>query len=86
MAIETYNLTFTKDLADRPVLYNIGKNYELICNLRKAQLSDGAGWVQVALSGDMGEIQRAVADLMTQGILVTPTHLNALTSDVNPMP
>jgi hypothetical protein len=86
MAIETYNLTFTKDLADRPVLQNIGKRYALTCNLKKAQLSDGAGWVQVALSGDMDEIQRAVADLMTQGVLVSPPHLNVLTTDVNPMP
>ena len=86
MAIETYNLTFTKDLVDRPVLQNLGKKFALTCNLKKAQLSEGAGWVQVALSGEMDEIQRAVADLMTQGVLVNPTHLNALTTDVNAMP
>ena len=86
MAIETYNLTFTKEMADRPLLYNLGKRYQLVCTLKRAQLSESAGWVQISLSGDMDEIQRAVADLMAQGVMVTPLHLRPLTEDTNPMP
>jgi ABC-type methionine transport system ATPase subunit len=86
MAIESYNLTFTKDMADRPVLFNLSKKFNLTCNLRKAQLSEGAGWVQLSLSGERDEIQRAIAELLGQGVMVAPLNVNSLTSDHNPMP
>ena len=87
MAVEAYTLTFTKEMADRPVIATISKKYDVTFVLQKAQLSDSAGWVQVALHGDEEEIQRAVADLITQGVMVGPTHLQALSSaDVNPLP
>ncbi len=87
MAVETYNLTFSKEMSDRPILFNLGRRFELVCTLKRAQLSESAGWVQIALSGDYDEIQRAVADLMMQGIQVSPPHVRTLTtSDANPMP
>jgi hypothetical protein len=86
MAAATYNLTFSQEMADRPLLHNLSKSYELVLTLKRAQLSESAGWVQVTLTGDMDEIQRAVADLSTQGILVSPLNVKALTTDSNPMP
>ncbi len=87
MAVEQYTLTFNKAMADRPILTNLGKKYNLSAVLQKAQLSESAGWVQISLQGDKEEIQRALTDLMTQGVLVNPIHLQALsTSDSNPMP
>jgi len=87
MAIETYNLTFTKDMADRPVIDSISKKYNVSVIMKKAQLSESAGWVQVALQGETEEIQRAMADLLTQGVMVGPTHLQPLSgADVNPLP
>lgn len=87
MAVETYILTFTKDMADRPVIATIAKKYNVTPVLQKAQLSDTAGWVQIALHGDTAEIQRALADLLTQGVMVGPPHLMALSGpDVNPLP
>jgi L-aspartate semialdehyde sulfurtransferase ferredoxin len=86
MAVETYNMTFTKEMADRPLIYNLSKGYELVCTLKRAQLSETAGWVQLSLTGDADEIQRAVADMMAQGVMVTPLHLKSLTDDINPMP
>ena len=76
MAIERYNLTFTRDMADRPVVYSLGANYDLVPVIERAQLSENAGWMQIALNGEKDEIQRALADLMTKGVLVTPIHLS----------
>ena len=87
MAVETYILTFTKEMADRPVIATISKKYNVTPVLQKAQLSETAGWVQIALHGDTAEIQRALADLLTQGVMVGPPHLQALSGpDVNPLP
>jgi hypothetical protein len=87
MAVEQYTLTFSKSMADRPILADLGKKYNLTTVLRKAQLSDSAGWVQISLQGDREEIQRALSDLMTQGVLVSPVHLSPLSGeDSNPLP
>jgi len=86
MAVQTFNLTFTNEMAGRPILYNIGKNYALTVNLKKAQLSESAGWVQVTLQGEPEEIQQAVADLTTQGVFITPSNVEPLVNTSNPMP
>ena len=87
MAVEQYNLTFTTAMSDRPILASLNKKYNLTMVLQKAQLSESAGWVQVAFHGDREEIQRALADLMTQGVLVNPVHLRVLSgTDTNPLP
>jgi len=87
MALEQYTLTFSKSMADRPILANLSKHYNFTTVLRKAQLSDSAGWVQVSFAGDRDEIQRALTELITQGVLVNPVHLNALSAeDSSPMP
>jgi hypothetical protein len=86
MAVQTYNLTFTNEMAERPILYNIGKNYALIVTLKRAQLSESAGWVQVVLQGEPEEIQQAIAELTTLGVFITPTHIEPLVRTTNPMP
>ena len=75
MTVERYTLTFSPLMHNQPILYNLGRKYRLEVNLEKANLSDEAGWVQVALRGDTEEIQRALADLGTMGIFVTPVEL-----------
>ena len=70
MAVERYNLTFNKLMANQPIVYNLGKKYRLVTTIEKANLSEEAGWMQVALNGDADEIQRAIADLNTIGVVV----------------
>lgn len=78
MALERYNLTFNSQMTDKPILQEIGKKYDLVVNIERANVSEGAGWVQVALSGEPEEIQRAIAYLNTVGVFVTPIELAML--------
>jgi hypothetical protein len=86
MAVETLNLTFTNEMSGKPILHNITKNYDLVVTLKRAQLSESAGWVQVSLQGEPEEIQQAIAELTTIGVFITPTHLPPLVKTGNPMP
>ncbi len=86
MALEQYKLTFTREMSSRPILYNIGKNFDVVVTLQRAQLSESAGWVQISLQGEPEEIQQAIADLTNLGVFITPTHLNPLVNTSNPMP
>ena len=78
MALERYNLTFNSQMTDKPILQEIGKKYDLIVNIERANVSEGSGWVQVALTGEPEEIQRAIAYLNTVGVFVTPIELAML--------
>ncbi len=79
MAVERFNLTFNKLMYNQPIVYNLGKKYRLITVIEKANVSEEAGWMQVAFNGDGDEIQRAIADLNTIGVVVTPTEIATLT-------
>jgi sulfur-carrier protein len=68
---QVYRLAFYRQMHNTPILYNIGKKFRVVVNLRRAMLNEEAGWVEVALTGTIEEIGRAVADLQTTGVSVT---------------
>jgi hypothetical protein len=62
-------------MQNTPVLFDLGKRYDLIVNIERANISEAAGWAQVTLKGEQDEIQRAVAYLNTLGVFVSPVEL-----------
>ncbi|GAB4464975.1 MAG: hypothetical protein OHK0029_35310 [Armatimonadaceae bacterium] len=66
-----YRLTFTPEMFDRPILQRIGRQFRLTLVIRRAILSETAGWAEVAFTGTTEEIGRAVAELHTTGVNVT---------------
>jgi ABC-type methionine transport system ATPase subunit len=66
-----YRLTFTREMANAPILQKIGKQFRLTLVIRRAMLSEAAGWAEVALTGTIEEIGRAIAELQTTGVSVT---------------
>jgi hypothetical protein len=75
MALQRWNLTFNQQMSNQPIIYNIGKNFDLVTNIEKANISEEAGWAQVAFIGEPEEIQRAIANLNTMGVFVSPIEL-----------
>jgi len=56
-----------------PVLYRLGKDFNVVINIEHAGFDDEeGGYVEVAISGSLGDIQRAIAYLHTTGIHVNP--------------
>lgn len=52
--------TFPKELIKEPLLYNLGKNFNVIPNIRGASITDEVGLVYLELEGDESEIDKAV--------------------------
>ncbi|HEV7866539.1 MAG TPA: NIL domain-containing protein [Chthoniobacteraceae bacterium] len=71
-------LTYPSKLVTRPVLWELGKNFELITNLRQASVTDEIGIVSLSLTGEREEIKRAIAWLEQQGIKVEPVEINTI--------
>ncbi|BDI32331.1 hypothetical protein CCAX7_43820 [Capsulimonas corticalis] len=75
MAVERFNLTFNSQMANMPIIYNIGQKFQVVTVIERANISEEAGWAQVAFNGTGEEIQRAIADLNTIGVFVSPLEL-----------
>lgn len=58
-----------------PILYRLGKDYDVVVHIERAAFDEEEtppGWIDVALSGPLAEIQRAIAYLHTTGVHVNP--------------
>ena len=56
-----------------PILYRLGKDFNVVVNVENAAFDEEeGGTVEIALSGPLGEIQRAIAYLHTTGVHVDP--------------
>jgi ABC-type methionine transport system ATPase subunit len=64
------HLTFPEHLISEPVIHRIGRDFELVTNIRRANIEDRGGWVILEVDGDDAAIARAVAWLTEQGLQV----------------
>ena len=63
-----YNLTFTREMMDTPILGTISRRFRISLTIRRAMLSEEGGMAEVTFSGSSEEIERAIADLQTFGV------------------
>jgi L-aspartate semialdehyde sulfurtransferase ferredoxin len=71
------NLTAGRDAVKEPWLWRLSRDFNVKVNVKKANVDEDFGWVQVELEGAVEEIQRATAWLMTTGL-----HVEALQRSV----
>ena len=64
--------TFPKEMIREPILYNLGKDFHVIPNIRGASISDDIGLVYLELEGEEGEIDRAIQYLIDRKVKIDP--------------
>ena len=65
--------TVSDDQAQAPLLYRLSKDFGTVVNVERAAFDEEVGGsVEVALSGDLSAVQRAIAYLHTTGLNVNP--------------
>lgn len=72
IAVRRVHLTFPEDQVTEPVIWAIGHEFQVITNVRRANISDGAGWMALDLEGDEAQIDLAIAYLRARRIEVEP--------------
>lgn len=65
-------------LITRPVIYELGKNFALVTNVRQASVTDEIGLVSLELDGEREEIKRAIEWLEELGIKVEPVEIQTI--------
>jgi len=71
-------LTFPTDMIDRPVIWEVGQKFRVVTNIRQASISKEIGIVGLEMSGEAGEIERAIEFIMETGVSVEPIELDVV--------
>lgn len=55
---------------NEPILNRLAKNFDVVTNIRRAQITEDYGFVEVDIEGPLEEVQRAVSWLHSTGLNV----------------
>lgn len=78
MANMRFHIRFPEDKIKEPVIYQIGREYKVVTNVRRADVRETTGWMDLELSGETSEIERAITGLRQKGVIVDPIELNVV--------
>ncbi len=56
MAKQRVKFTFVQELIKEPVIWRLGRDFNLVTNIRRADVTEDRGWVVLELEGEMEEI------------------------------
>ena len=71
-------LMFQPKLVTQPVVYEIGKRFTVVTNIRQASVNEEIGLVSIELEGERAEIERAINWLEGIGVKVEPVEINTI--------
>ncbi len=71
-------ITFPEEKIKEPIIYNIGKEFDVTTNIRKADVTEKTGWVDLELTGEPNEVEKAVSSLQKKGVQVDPIERNII--------
>ena len=72
MAKRRAKFTFPTDLITEPVIYNLGRDFQIITNIRRAEVREDVGWVILELEGSQDEIESGLGWVTSVGVRVDP--------------
>jgi len=65
-----FHLTFPEHLISEPVIHRVGKEFDVVTNIRRANIEERQGWVILEMEGPDEAIAAAAAWLVEQGLHV----------------
>ena len=75
MATKRVRFTFEPDLIKEPVIYRLGHEFEIVTNIRMADVDESVGWVVLELEGELDEIERGISWAQQLGVRVDDATL-----------
>ena len=72
MAKKQIMFTFPEQLIREPIIHNLSHKFNIVTNIRRADVSEDRGWVMLELEGVEGEIERGIAWVVEKGVRVDP--------------
>ncbi len=72
MALHRVRLTFPEGLIRDPIIWQLGHEFNVITNIRMADIAESFGWVILELDGEEEEIKRSLEWAESKGLRVDP--------------
>ncbi len=64
--------TFPEELIKEPIIFNLSHQFEVMPNIRRADVTERKGWVVLELEGDEQNIEQGIAWVISRGVRVDP--------------
>ena len=64
--------TFEAELVKEPIIYQLGRDFHVVTNIRRADVREQLGWVILELDGEKEEIERGLQWVSSTGVRVDP--------------
>jgi ABC-type methionine transport system ATPase subunit len=72
MGKQRVKFTFPTTLVKEPVIYRLGHDFDVVTNIRRADVREEMGWVVLELEGEDSEIERGLQWVGSTGVRVDP--------------
>jgi L-aspartate semialdehyde sulfurtransferase ferredoxin len=72
MARLRVRLTFPPALIQEPIVYRLVKDFDIVINIRRADVKADHGWMALELEADERALERGVKWLKDKGVQVDP--------------
>jgi len=74
MEKQRVKFTFVQELIKEPIIWKLAKQFDVVTNIRRADVTDDRGWVILELEGERGEIERGLDWVREQGVRIDPVY------------
>ena len=71
-------LMFQPRLVTQPVVYELGRKFAVVTNIRQASVNEEIGLISIEIDGEHDEIERAISWLEEIGVKVEPVEINTI--------
>ena len=67
-------LTIPPEKITEPIIYNIGQQYRVVTNIRRANVTEESGWVVLEMQGTSEQLELAIDYLKSINVQVEPVE------------
>jgi hypothetical protein len=78
MARTRVQLTFPPSLIQEPIVYRLVKDFDIVINIRRADVKADRGWVILEMEAGEDTLARGVAWLKGKGVQVDPIESDVI--------
>jgi L-aspartate semialdehyde sulfurtransferase ferredoxin len=78
MARMRVRLTFPANLVQEPILYRLVKDFDILINIRRADVKADHGWVALEMEAEQETLERGVAWLKQRGVQIDPIERDVI--------
>jgi ABC-type methionine transport system ATPase subunit len=78
MARMRVRLTFPARLVQEPILYRLVKDFDILINIRRADVKADWGWVMLEMEAGEATLEQGVKWLKEQGVQIDPIERDVI--------